>query len=466
MKRMLALLIIMLLFCLISSSCAGCFDTENGDAFVISSEIPPVSVELASKPLESLSGTVVDASIHTVTIQTDKGDEITFQKDEDTLVNGSGLAVGAVVTLSFYGDAGAKETQRDVHAAKINVVSGAPAQSSPTGARAQQLLDEMTLEEKVGQMFLVCCPERDATGFVEKYQVGGFVLFGRDFKGKTKAEVIDNIASYQAKSKLKMLICVDEEGGTVNRVSAYSEFRAIPFLSPQQLYEKGGMKLIKSDTEEKAGLLKTLGINCNLAPVCDVSIEPDDFIYARSFGKGGDATSEYVKTVVTVMQQQNLGCTLKHFPGYGGNADTHAGIVHDKRPYSTFLNSDFKPFQAGLEAGAGSVLVSHNIVESMDPDYPASLSGKVHQILREELSFDGVVMTDDLAMGAVSQYTDGADAAVLAVEAGNDMLCTSGFDEGFPAVLNAVREGRILETQIDKSVHRILVWKLNLKILE
>ncbi|MHB8130095.1 MAG: glycoside hydrolase family 3 N-terminal domain-containing protein, partial [Mobilitalea sp.] len=201
------------------------------------------------------------------------------------------------------------------------------------------------------------------------------------------------------------------------------------------------------------------------APVCDVSTDPLDFIFNRSFGKNAVDTSEYVKTVVSTMNSEGIGSTLKHFPGYGNNVDTHTGIATDSRSYDSFLESDFLPFQAGIETGAGSILISHNIVNSMDENYPASLSSKIHKILREDLDFNGVIMTDDLSMDAIKQYTNDENAAVLAILAGNDLIVASNFDIQIPAVITAVKDNTISEERINESVMRILLWKLALGLI-
>ena len=343
----------------------------------------------------------------------------------------------------------------------------APAPSfAPYEDRARELLAGMSLEEKVGQMFFARCPEDGAAQLAGELSPGGYILFDRDFEDQSRDEVEANIQSYQDASGIPLLIGVDEEGGTVKRVSKYAEFRDEPFLSPQALYEQGGMELIESDTREKAELLLGLGINVNLAPVCDVSIDADDYIHPRAFGQDAQQTAEYVKTVVSEMNASGIGCTLKHFPGYGSNADTHTGIADDTRPYEAFASSDFLPFAAGIDAGAGSILVCHNIVECMDGDFPASLSPEVHRILREELHFTGVIMTDDLYMDAICDEYGTGQAAVLAVQAGNDMLISTDITEQRQAVLDAVEEGTILEERIDESVLRILCWKLLLGIAE
>ena len=166
------------------------------------------------------------------------------------------------------------------------------------------------------------------------------------------------------------------------------------------------------------------------------------------------------------MNRQQMGSVLKHFPGYGNNGDTHEGTIHDARSYESFTESDFLPFQSGIEAGATAVLVSHTIVDSMDLERPASLSTAVHDILRNDLGFNGLIMTDDLSMGAITNYTDAQDAAVQAVLAGNDLLCSTDFTTQIPAVIEAVNNGTISQERIDQSVLRILATKIQLGIIQ
>ena len=335
----------------------------------------------------------------------------------------------------------------------------------PIAARAQELLDGMTLEEKVGQMFMARCPETDAAQLAADYHLGGYILFGRDFKDKTAEQVIADIQSCQDAAEIPLLIAVDEEGGTVNRVSSNPNLRSSPFRSPQSLYSEGGLELVRSDAQEKCRLLESLGININFAPVCDVSQDPADFIYDRTLGRDAQETSQYVAAVVETMAEEGMGSVLKHFPGYGNNTDTHTGVAYDDRPYDTFLTSDFLPFQAGIAAGADMVLVSHNIVSAMDEASPASLSPEVHRVLREDLGFTGVIVTDDLVMDGVRDFAGDDEAAVLAVQAGNDLLCCTDFQTQVPAVLAAVESGEITEEQIDAAVLRVLTMKLRLGIL-
>lgn len=334
-----------------------------------------------------------------------------------------------------------------------------------TEERIDAILHGMTLEEKVGQMFFVRCREDTAVADIEQFHPAGYILFANDVEGETPDSLKVKIERYQAAARIPMLIGVDEEGGTVTRVSRFPAFRSERFASPQDLFAQGGLEKIAQDAREKSVFLKSLGFQVNLAPVCDLSTNPGDFIYPRSFGQDAAATSAYVKTVVTAMKESGMGSTLKHFPGYGNNVDTHTGIARDERSYQTFVTEDFLPFEAGIAAGADSVLVCHNVVACMDPDLPASLSPQVHDILRRELRFDGVVMTDDLMMDAIKQYTGNEQAAVQAAQAGNDLLLATDFDVQIPAVLQAVKEGRIPFEQVEQSVRRVLRWKMQLGLL-
>ena len=372
------------------------------------------------------------------------------------------LAALTLLSLTACGDTSpAKEPEPE--APPIEESAPPPTEPDPL----EELLSSMTMEEKVGQLFFVRCPAENAIEDVNAYHLGGYILFGRDTKDKTANELIQTIQSYQDAATIPLLIGVDEEGGTVVRVSSNPHLRSEKFASPQRLYALGGMERILADTREKDVLLGALGFNVNLAPVADVSTSSGDFIFDRSFGQDAQATADYVSAVTGQMAADGMGSVLKHFPGYGDNADTHTGIALDKRPYENFVNGDFLPFSAGFERGGDTtaVLVSHNIVECMDADLPASLSPNVHHILREELGFDGVVMTDDLAMDAVSAYAGDGAVAVMALEAGNDLVLTTDYRTQIPKVLEAVENSTLDKAVIDTACRRVLSWKQALGLL-
>ncbi|MBE6053363.1 MAG: beta-hexosaminidase [Clostridium sartagoforme] len=340
-----------------------------------------------------------------------------------------------------------------------------PSEEELAIVKAKEILSNMTLEEKVGQMFLIRCNNETAYEDINKYKVGGFILFNENIQGESKESLTEELSNYQESSKTKLFIAIDEEGGIVNRLSWYPEFRAVPFYSPQELYNEGGFPLIISDTKEKATLLKSIGININLAPVSDISTDPNDYIYPRTFGKNAEETATYIKTVVETMKDNNIGSSLKHFPGYGSNLDTHSGMSVDNRSFDSFINNDFIPFKAGIEAGADSILVSHNIISSIDETLPASLSKPVHDIIRTDLGFNGVIMTDDLQMSAIKEYIGEINSVIFAVNAGNDLIISSDYNIQIPTVIEAVKNGDIKEEVIDKAVLRVLKLKLKLGII-
>ena len=328
-------------------------------------------------------------------------------------------------------------------------------------------LNSMTVEEKVGQLFFVRVPAESAVEDVSAYHLGGYILFGRDTKDKTANDLIQTIAAYQRSAKIPLLIGVDEEGGTVVRVSSNPHLRSKKFASPQKLFAQGGMEQIIADTREKDLLLQALGFNVNLAPVADVSADPGDFIYDRTLGQDAEATAEYTAAVTAQMFADGMGSVLKHFPGYGNNVDTHTGIAVDDRPLEKFRTSDFLPFASGIEAGEDktAVLVSHNIMTCVDAELPASLSPAVHNLLRTELGFDGVVMTDDLAMDAVKAYAEDGAVALMALQAGNDLIITTDYRTQIPLVIEAVKSGVLSETALNTACRRVLVWKQALGLL-
>lgn len=332
--------------------------------------------------------------------------------------------------------------------------------------RANEILSSMSIEEKVGQMFFVRCNAQNGVSNVKKYHLGGYILFAQDTQNKNPTTLMQAINSYQKASKIKMLIGCDEEGGTVTRLSTYSQYRSTPYLSPQQVFANGGMSGIIADAKDKSNFMLNLGLNINLAPVSDVSTNPNDYIYYRTFGKDTFSTANYVENVVNAMQGTGIIATLKHFPGYGNNANTHTGIAYDNRSLTSFLDNDLVPFSFGVNAGTGAVLVSHNIVNCMDSKLPASLSKNVHKVLRDDLGYKGVIMTDDLAMDAIGDFTDLNSAAIMAVNAGNDLIIASNYDVQIPAVINAVKNKQISINRINKSVIRILCLKLKYGIIK
>ena len=188
--------------------------------------------------------------------------------------------------------------------------------------------------------------------------------------------------------------------------------------------------------------------------------------YEAGIGKKvSPVIAQFAEQMVSLMKANYVGSCLKHFPGYGNNADTHTGIAVDYRSLEELENNDLLPFAAGIQAGCDAILVSHTIVDALDSQVPASLSPAVHRYLRDTMGFEGVIVTDDLVMQAITDAYGAGEAAVLAVLAGNDLLCSTEYMIQYDAVLTAVLEGRIDIDTLNNAVRNVLEWKTSLGLL-
>lgn len=330
--------------------------------------------------------------------------------------------------------------------------------------KVENTMKTMTLEEKVGQLFMARVPEQNQIMDIQNYHLGGYLLFDRDMAGKGQADVKQTIASYQEASKTPMFIGSDEEGGTVSRLSR-NQIVSPAFESPQALYQKDGWDGITKEIDRKAQVFGELGIQLGMFPDADVSTDPQSFIYDRTIGMDAKGTSHYVKLSVEEMKKQKLGSTLKHFPGYGNNRDSHVEIVTDDRSMEDLRKNDFLPFEAGIKAGVDSIMVSHNIVQAIDGNRPASISKPVHDVIRNELGFKGVIMTDDMDMAGLADFISQEEAGLQALQAGNDMILSSSYSTQIPYILEAIKKGEYSEQQLDQSVERLLTWKVELGLI-
>ncbi len=333
--------------------------------------------------------------------------------------------------------------------------------------RIRDILADMTTEQKVGQLLLLRShdiPDEDFRAEISDVYAGGVVLFANDVKDRSGEELTEYVRSLQQASDNKMLICVDEEGGTVVRISSNRLLRSSSFRSPQKLYAEGGMELIASDGTEKARFLRQYGINVNFAPVADVVTSKNAMMYRRAFGGDAQATAEYVRTAVIASESEGVGTCLKHFPGYGNTSgDTHNGLVALDTTMEELLSRDLIPFEAGIEAGSGAVMITHTVMTAIDPDKPASMSPAVISLLRDEMGFDGVIISDGMDMGAIIDHSDEKDVCVTAFLAGIDLMCTPvDGRKAYSALLEAVNDGTISASQLDEAVMRILRWKMSL----
>jgi len=327
--------------------------------------------------------------------------------------------------------------------------------------QAEKYLQRMTMEERIGQMFFPRFNKANSSDDIKNRKPGGFVLFGYDFDYDEEyiQKYIKEIQKLSMESVgLPLGLAVDEEGGTVVRVSTKHRKEG-KFPSPQEIYKQSGIWGILEIDKEKRDLLRKFDLNVNLAPVADVSYNESDYIYKRTLGKQPNETAYYIGKDVEGYVNDKFSCCAKHFPGYGNNIDTHGDIAIDKRSYETFLKEDFLPFQFAIAKKIPMILVSHNIVLCKDPNFPSSLSKEWHKILRNELNYSGLILTDSISMGAIKKYAVNMSEAVLAILAGNDIILTSDYYKHYDDVIKAYKEGKIDDNLINTACRRIIAWK-------
>lgn len=326
----------------------------------------------------------------------------------------------------------------------------------------------MTTNEKLGQLFVASVPNNTAQADydIKAYHLGGVILYGSNFTG-TKTSFKNKLKSYQNSANIPLTISTDQEGGTVSRLSVNPAISGRSYYpSPQAAYKAGGMNGITKWYKLEAKTLKGLGINWDFAPDVDVTSNKNSFIYDRTFGHGYQATGKYAQAAVTAIQSQGVGATLKHFPGYGSAADTHTGSASTNKTLRTFEKDDFVPFRAGIAANVDSVMVTHIILNKIDPKKPASLSKKDISLIAD--NYNGVIVSDSLQMGAVSNYADSHHVYrdVAAFKAGNDVLLSSNYKQGIPQLKHALAKGQITKSQLNNKVYKILQMKAKLGLIK
>ena len=322
--------------------------------------------------------------------------------------------------------------------------------------RAKEIVEAMSLEETIGQIYMVH-HSTDSLEDVGTYHLGGFIFFGSDFRNKTKEDVLNMIDKLNDNSKISLLLAVDEEGGIVTRISSNPNLASERFKSPRELYKEGGFDLIRDDTIKKNEILEGLHLNINLAPVLDISNDPKDYIYSRSIGLSPELTGVFAQTVIDASKDSKISYVMKHYPGYGKNSDTHKSKSLDTRSMEE-IESDLIPFSKGIQSGGEAIMISHNIVETLDSNNPASISINNHNYLRNTLGFRGMVITDALNMGA----TEGIEnMGIKSLVSGNDILVTKNYKEDIKNILEGVSKGQVSSKYIRALAIKVIEWKIS-----
>ena len=326
--------------------------------------------------------------------------------------------------------------------------------------RAKEIVDNMSLEESLGQIYMVH-HSTDSLEDVGTYHLGGFIFFGADFRNKTKEDVLNMIDKLNDNSKISLLLAVDEEGGIVTRISSNPNLASERFKSPRELYKEGGFDLIRDDTIKKNEILEGLHLNINLAPVLDISNDSKDYIYSRSIGLSPELTGVFAQTVIDASKNSKISYVMKHYPGYGKNSDTHKSRSLDTRSMEE-IESDLIPFSKGIQSGGEAIMISHNIVEALDSDNPASISISNHNYLRNTLGFRGMVITDALNMGA----TEGIEnMGIKSLVSGNDILVTKNYKEDINNILEGVSKGQVSSKYIRALAIKVIEWKISKELI-
>lgn len=349
---------------------------------------------------------------------------------------------------------------------------------------AKDVLGKMSLREKVGQLFIVrpealaaqCNAEIAAAvdrvddaviSRLEEYPVGGVALFSRNITGAEQLPKF--IAELQNSSKYPLFIAVDEEGGRIARVANSGYFDVVSYKSMADIGKTDDASKAE-DVGRQIGLyLKKLGFNLDFAPIADTNTNPQNNVIGdRSCGSDPSLVAEMVSAQLDGMHDSGIMGTLKHFPGHGDTKDdTHSGYVSIEKTWDELKECELIPFTAALPK-ADMVMVSHiTALNVTNDDLPASMSETmITDKLRNELGYDGVVITDAMAMGAIADNYTSAQTAVTAVKAGVDIvLMPQDLDQAFDGVMSAVSSGEISVARLDESVLRILKLKAKYKLI-
>lgn len=348
---------------------------------------------------------------------------------------------------------------------------------------AGDYLKNMTVEEKVGQIFMVNLEQidnrkgsfyefRKATqtmkSNIAKYHVGGVILFSRNI-AKRKQTINLTSGLFQA-DRTPLFIAVDEEGGRVARIASNPKMKTTSFPTAEEIGKTKDDEYTYNMGKTIGSEIRELGFNVNFAPVADVKTsELNEEIGDRSFGSNPDKVSEYVSAFIQGLDKVGVCGTLKHFPGQGSsNGDTHQGSVDIDSSITMLRKNDFVPFQAGIKAGADFAMVSHISVSKVtESAEPASMSELIMQtILREELGFEKIIITDAFDMASITTDYTSAEAAYNAFMGGADIiLMPQNFEEAYQEILSKVTDGTIEEDRLDSSVLRILAVKIQRGII-
>ena len=331
--------------------------------------------------------------------------------------------------------------------------------------RVDGIVNNMSDAEKVGQMLMIGIRgtrvNDDTSYMLNEYAIGGVILFDRNMQSREQVTSFNKQLQENRYGELPLFIAIDEEGGKVARMRYSFE----PPPSQREIADSKDFQQAEKWAEYTADGLKNMGFNVNFAPVADVGNDEA----GRMYSDEPEMVSNFVKAAVRGYEKKNILCTIKHFPGLGkGEADTHDNLVQVNVDLDTLQAQDLLPFREMFQQGNQDnfwIMVTHVTYSALDEKNPASMSEVVMtNLLRNQLGYNGIVITDDVDMGAIAKHYSFADVGVQAVQAGADIvLVCHDYDheiEVYNGILSAVRDGSISKDRIDSSVKRIVRAKL------
>lgn len=343
----------------------------------------------------------------------------------------------------------------------------APEEPEKPADPAAKLLDELSTDEKIGQLVLVGMdgtePNDVTRQLIEEYHVGGFIFYKNNIQDTKQALALFNgLKTANQNKAVPLFLSVDEEGGRVSRMPG--ELAKLP--AARKIGNTGSTELAGQIGEIIGKELAGFGLNLDFAPVLDVNSNPDNPVIGdRAFGTKPEIVSRMGIAVMKGIQEQGIIPVVKHFPGHGDTSvDSHLGLPVVEHDLDRLQKLELVPFKQAIQEGADVVMIAHLLMPKLDPDHPASFSKAViHDLLREELGYEGTIISDDMTMGAIVEHYDIRDAAVQFIQAGGNIVLVGHDAEKEKQVIQALRDavnsGKISTETLDERVYDVLKLK-------
>lgn len=350
----------------------------------------------------------------------------------------------------------------------MNALTNVP-EETPVPDPLKEQIETMSLQEKIGQLIIVGVDEYEvndnALRLIREYYVGGFVLFKKNIRDADQMlALVNSLKEANAANAIPLFLALDEEGGSVSRMPP--EFMKMP--PAKRIGAREDEVLAKRAGEILAEEIKAFGMNVNFAPVLDIFSNPKNTVIAdRAFGTEAEQVRKQGAAAMQGIREQGVISVAKHFPGHGDTAvDSHVRLPQAEHDLGRLKSFELVPFVQAVADRADAIMMAHILFPNIDPDFPASLSQVfMDGILRTEMNYDGVIITDDMTMGAITQNYDIGEAAVVSFRAGSDIILVchdfANQEAVFKALRTAAETGEIPLDRIDESVYRILKLKEN-----